>query len=186
MAISIKIMLDFEFVPAYAGCLVPVHLSEANNSSCKLHLRHPFALSPTPSAIAPTQPGELTDCSPGGNRLDIGKLTEDLEIHVLRIGSHCESRNPPPNETPAQLGFVSTVMSAIAMGHTVVAVPSACAPLAATVSVGTFTVMARRTLYHTESRSRCGGRQGRVALRPLRRPFCAELRCQPCSRPPTE
>ena len=35
-------------------------------------------------------------------------------------------------ETPALLGFVSTVMPAIAMGNTVVAVPSAQAPLAAT------------------------------------------------------
>src|SRR5215210_407455 len=64
---------------------VPVNLGEPDSTIGQAHLRHTFELTPSAPAVHPAQPCDVPDPVADRYGLDIGDLTNNLDVHRDRL-----------------------------------------------------------------------------------------------------
>ena len=94
---SVQETLEFEFTPADACGFIPVKLSQSHGAVLQCYPRLALPFPPTAPTVFSAQPGSLPYRGALGDRLHLADVTENSEVHRLRVRAIGSKVKPPSN-----------------------------------------------------------------------------------------
>jgi hypothetical protein len=92
---SIKIAFELQLASTDTGCLVPMNLRDVHRAIVQFYSSDSLPFSPPCTSVTPTQTADLANRGTHSDRLDVGEVTQNPEMHRLRVpavGSNVKRR----------------------------------------------------------------------------------------------